>query len=196
MKDETETIIKRDALNEALYRNNRCIINSDLDRQLRAKYADAIAKDPYVGFFKMREDENYSFDYRKQMNNEDILDCFYSSFARHLGEINSNDTNKLFVYCGDYAFIKDDMGSFRQIRVPYGDPRAEIRKYHDLEQQKPIYKSIDRCKDFESDKLVIILFTKLDFYYLQRVFATTMIQSTQADAKARVLKLVLEEKKD
>ena len=196
MKNEIKKKMICDSNNEIAYRSGRCLNNRVLFNRLRKKYAKALEENPYVGFFKMREDEDFSFDHKVEMSYEDLLDCDYCAFSRHLHEINSNDTNKLFVYCGDYAFVKNDMGEFRQIRVPYGDPRSEFRKYHDLEQSRPICMSIDRCSSFESNEKNSILFTELDFYYLQRRFATALIMYTQDTAKARILKLIAEEKKD
>ncbi len=196
MKNETEIAMKIDAVDEVAYRCSLAATNKKSIEGLKQRYAEDLSRNPYAGFLAMRNDADYPFDHRIEMKHSDILDCYYSAFSRHLGEINSNDTNKIFVYCGDYAFEKNAMGEIRRIKVPYGDSRAEFRKYHDLEQYRPIYVSIGKCLDFESDTNNTIIFTNLDFYHLQRNFAMTMVQSDQSAAKARVLKLVEEEKKD
>ncbi len=177
MKDETLRNMKFDMITDYDYarRYNSRIkrIRELLNNENVKEYIELVGAHPYSSVLK----------------NDDIEKLFLNSFNRHLNDIDEKDTNKIFVYMGTF-YVRYNGGFLRsalEFQVNRDDPRAEYRKYHDLEQNHSLNIPIAKCDEFERDN-DIIYNNSGRFYDIRREFADDLLLEGQEKAKSYILK--------
>lgn len=119
---------------------------------------------------------------------DNILD---SVFRMH--SYKNNETNGIYVCLG--TFMLDDLcdiehGPYDRI-VDRDDPRAEYRKYQDIECIDTIQIPIKRCEEFEKKHKIIYPNTRYGSrfcYNIQKEFIKDLLVMSQEEACAKVLK--------
>ena len=177
MKDETLNEIKSAALKELEYaikynKDLKRVEELFLNRTVIISCAP-IGKGPFY-FIKKSEDYDKIF-----------LNCY----KKYLFNIKDTDTNKIFVYLGNYyvKYFGGSLLSANYIQVPSDDVRTEYKKYHDLEQYKAIYVPVSKCEKFEEENNII--FDNIDKYIeIRDEFALNMLSDGQENAKKYIKK--------
>lgn len=113
---------------------------------------------------------------------EEIISKIY---PRYLDMINENETNGIYLYRGtyDYDFDSEDRSDFP---IGYYSETAEYRAYEDIEYNNLKFVSIEECKKFESENTII--YSKDNYYKIQRDFFVEAVKFGQDSAKKLVLK--------
>ena len=96
-----------------------------------------------------------------------------SAFTSFVADIDSEDTNKIFVYCGSYSNSGSDM-----IKEKASSEFAEYRKYIDIEQRDSFFVPVEECDEFEKDKTIIV--GSLD--HIRKTFIETCLKEGQEKA--------------
>lgn len=175
---------------------------------MREEILNAIRYDVNKGMVDLEAYNSYA-EFRNQMSsdNEDKLilkseaDVIMSAYKKHRLEINSTDTNDIYVYAGsymlsnspDYLTCEDiENGAPYEVEVDINDPRVMYRRYWNLEGIWARTIAIDECEEFEKTHKVLYVD---NFTALQQEFMTTAVKNSQEEAVSRVLKKYSRRKK-
>ena len=102
-----------------------------------------------------------------------------TAITNHLSEINEEDTNKIYVYCGATT-----RGGYFNHLVDRNDPEAEYLLYWDIEQTYMINIPIQNCEEFESNNTIV--YGK--HHDVSFDFFKEAIKSDQEKAKKKIIK--------
>lgn len=133
--------------------------------------------------FSDGSDMNFPLKIKKFIKtDEEIISKIY---PKYLEMINEDETNHIFLYRGtyDYDFEKEKRSD---LAIGYYSETAECRAYEDIEYNCLKFVSIEECCEFE-DKNTII-YSKDNYYKIQRDFFVEAVKFGQESAKKLVLK--------
>ena len=123
------------------------------------------------------------------------MDIYDLAYRQHSSEILSEDTNGLYVYMGTFMYNPKTGGY--EIRVQEDDPKADYRKYWDIELGTVTCVSVSDSEEFEM-KHSIIRTSELNemniFRQIQNEFIKNAIEKDQETAVKLIMKKYKEDK--
>ena len=124
----------------------------------------------------------------------DIGNIIASNYHRYLDEIESKDTNKLYVYLGTYKEnCECDLDRCNDYKIEYDHlmTHGDYREYRDIESKYGFTMPKEKCEDFERNN--IILYPRpynkhREYYIMQTEFFKEAVMHGQEEAVKKLEK--------
>ena len=119
-----------------------------------------------------------------------------STYRKHIGEIEEEDTNRIYYYDGTYKYVYDswlesyELGPIEE-RVARDDPEADFRRYSNIEGIYSYTFGLKEAEEFEKTHTVLYIpeadVEDNSLYRITDEFVTTAVRENQEKAKRLIL---------
>lgn len=181
MKEELLTFLKEEL-------QKRKLENEEHNNQV--KRLNELKKDPnvkeYINLIRILEDDLNLIN----ISDKKLILSYYSCYLNKIGKF---DTNEIHVYLGTFQYNSeiDIVHGSRDFRVKDDLEDADYKIYRNIESDYSIDVPIEKCEEFEKNKIIIRPKTYLnvkEYYEIRDDFFVKAIKTNQETAKKMILK--------